>query len=71
MKEFSLLFMHLMDTIRKVRKSEDKMFEKALIILSNYPITKLFVGAFITLLLSNLAFINGEYIGRFISAILH
>lgn len=47
------------------------MFEKVLTFLSNYPIAKLFVGAFITLLLSNLAFINGEYIGRFIYAFLH
>ena len=35
------------------------------------PITKLFLGAFITLLLSNLAFTNGEYIGRFIYSILY
>lgn len=47
------------------------MFEKALTILSNYPIAKLFLGAFITLLLSNLAFTNGEYIGRFIYSILY
>jgi hypothetical protein len=47
------------------------MFEKALTILSNYPIAKLFLGALITLLLSNLAFTNGEYIGRFIYSILH
>lgn len=60
-----------MDTIRKLRESEDKMFEKALNILSNYPITKLFLSAFITLLLSNLAFTNGEYIGKFIYSILH
>ena len=60
-----------MDTIRKVKESEDKMFEKALTILSNYPIAKLFLGAFITLILSNLAFTNGEYIGRFIYSMLH
>ena len=60
-----------MDTIRILRESEDKMFEKVLNILSNYPITKLFLSAFITLLLSNLAFTNGEYIGKFIYSILH
>ncbi len=47
------------------------MFEKVSAIISNYPIAKLFLSAFITLLLSNLAFTNGEYIGRFIYSILH
>ena len=53
-----------------MQKREDKMFEKALTILSDYPIVKLFFGVFITLLLSNLAFTIGEYIGRFIYSIL-
>lgn len=55
----------------ELQKREDKMFEKALTILSDYPIVKLFFGVFITLLLSNLAFTIGEYIGGFIYSILH
>ena len=37
----------------ELQKRGDKMFEKALTILSVYPMVKLFLGVFITWLLSN------------------
>lgn len=46
------------------------MIENAMKILSNRPIIKLLTGGFILLFLSYLAFINGEYIGRFIYSLL-
>lgn len=51
--------------------SERKMKEKLVEMKNIYPIIKLSLGIFVILLLSNIAYLLGEDIGRFVYILSH